>query len=152
MRKTTIFVSSLLTTFALVMLYGVVSAYRGTANVVEAAAPATPTSTPEPTDTPAPEPTPITPEDAAQLAAQVVNNSSLLSAESANINGLNAYKITFTNKEAVYVSLDGQILSVQVAPVVVNMASPAKPKNNNQNNQGSGSSVSNNDSHEEHDD
>jgi hypothetical protein len=134
------------------MLYGVVSAYRGTASVAEAAALSTPTSTPEPTDTPEPIPTPITPEQAAQLAAQVVSNSSLLSAESSNVNGLNAYKITFTNKDAVYVSLDGQILSVQVAPVVVNLAPPAKVKNNKNNNQSNGTSASNHDSHEEHDD
>jgi len=138
MRKSTVFISAVLTTFALVMLYGLVSAYRGDKNVVEAAAP--PTAT-------------FTPEEAAQLAAEVVGHSNLLSAESSNINGIDAYKITFTNNDIVYVGLDGQILSVQVAPVVVNIAPPAKHKNNKNNNgnsngDGGGSSVSS----EEHDD
>jgi len=149
MRKSTIFISAVLTTFALVMLYGVVSAYRGAStNVAEAAAPPTATFVPEATDVPAtatPTPSVVTPVQAAQLAAQVLGNHDLLSAESSTFNGVAAYMITFTNKDVVYVGLDGQILSVQVAPVVVNaMAAP--------NNKGSGGSASNStqSSHETH--
>ena len=128
MRKSIVFISAVLTTFALVMLYSLVSAYRGNQNVAEAVATPTATLLPEPTDTPAPTETVLTPEEAAQLAVQVVGHDNLLSAESANINGIDAYKITFTNNDIVYVALDGQILSVQVAPVVVNIASPTKQK------------------------
>jgi len=153
MRKSTIFISAVLTTFALVVLYGVVSAYRGTSDVSAAAEP-TATFVPEPTDIPAPTQMVITPEQAAQLAVGVVGNSSLLSAESSNLNGVDAYKVIFTNNDVVYVGLDGQILSVQIAPVVFNPAPPVKHKNNN-NNAGGGSSGgddSNHEDHEEHDD
>jgi hypothetical protein len=159
MRKSTIFISAVLTTFALVMLYGVVSAYQDMSKLPEA--------TPLPTDTAAPEPvepdpalapavtqTVISPEQAAQMAAQVVGNPGLLSAESSNVNGTNAYKITFTNNDVVYVGLDGQILSIQVAPVMVNVSAPVvqqvKHKNKNENNNAAPSTED--ESHEEHDD
>ena len=154
MRKSTIFISAVLTTFALVMLYGVVSAYRNISNVTEAAAMTSNTATSAPTEAPtepAAQPTAtvtvVTPEQAAQMAAQVVGNSNLLSAESSSINGTDAYKITFTNNDVVYVGLDGQILSVQIAPVVVNVSVPVpvspdkhKERNSNDDNHTSSSS------------
>ena len=163
MRKSTIFISTILTTFALVMLYGVVSAYRNVSNVKEASALAMDTATTEPTSEPTSEPTAtpttVTPEEAAQLAAQVVGNSNLLSAESSVINNLAAYKITFANNDVVYVGLDGQILTVQIAPVVVNVAPPAKNRNRNRNNDDSNNVASNSggttedhEDHEDHDD
>ena len=165
MRKSTIFISTILTTFALVILYGVVSAYRDIPAGTEASALAIDTATAAPTSEPTAEPEPtntpatITPQQAAQLAAQVVGNSNLLSAESSNINGLDAYKITFTNNDVVYVGLYGQILTVQVAPVVVNVVPPAKTRNRNKNSDDNNSVASNNggvtenhDDHEEHDD
>jgi hypothetical protein len=156
MRKSTIFISAVMTTFALVMLYNVASAYRSNQNAPEVAATAVqPTATlvPEPTNEPAPTQVSLSPEEAAKLATQVVGNSNLLSAESSNVNGVDAYKITFTNNDVVYVGLDGQILSVQVAPVVVNVTLPAQQKNKNN----SGVHVStqnhtNSESHEEHED
>ncbi len=160
MRKSTIFISAVLTTFALVMLYGVVSAYQSYSNLPDATPLPTNTAIP---DTPEPGPTlepaatqaPVTPEQAAQMAAQVVNNPNLLSAESWNVNGTNAYKITFTNNDVVFIGLDGQILGVQIAPVVVNGSAPAvqqvkhKNKDNNNNNT---SSESHDDHEDEHDD
>lgn len=132
MRKSTVFVSVLLTTFALVMLYNVASAYRESAQAPEVAD--LPTATLEPTLTAAVSTeVSLSPEEAAHLAAQVVGNSNLLSAESSSINGVDAYKITFTNKDVVYIGADGQILSVQVAPVVVNPALPVKQKSKNNN-------------------
>jgi hypothetical protein len=159
MRKSTIFISAVLTTFALVMLYNVASAYRNNQTVTEVTAEPTATAAPELTLVPQPTPTEVilTPEEAAQLATQVVGNDSLLSAESSNINGLDAYKITFTNNDIVYVGLDGHILSVQVAPVVVNVMLPVKQKNKNHNStnesNGSGESqTSSEENHEEHED
>jgi len=132
MRKSALFISAVLTTFALVILYGVVSAYRGDQNVdvVEAAPPPTETPTAVPTDIPTPTQTIVTPEEAAQIAANVVGSDKLLSAETSNFNGVDAWLITFTNKDVVYVGLDGQVLSVQVAPVVVSVAAPVKKKSN----------------------
>ena len=154
MRKTTVFISSVLTTFTLVILFGVVKAYQSNAinQAVEVAVqPAV--STMVPTDIPTTAPSVITPEEAAQLAVQIIGHDNLLSAETSNFNGVGAYLITFTNKDVVYVGLDGQVLSVQVAPVFVNVALP--PKNNNNNNQSNNNSSSNQDDHdddEDHDD
>ena len=130
MRKSTIFISAVLTTFALVMLYRVASAYNDNKKATEVVA--EPTAIPAPTEIEPPAPTDVAlgPEEAAQLAAQVVGKTNLLSAETSSFNGVDAYMITFTNKDVVYVGLDGQILAVQVAPVVVNAAPPKKNKNN----------------------
>ncbi len=161
MRKTTIFISSILTTFALVTLYGVVSAYRNISNVSKVSALSVNTATAEPTTAPtdaAPAATEtqtvVTPQQAAQLAAQVVGNTNLLSAESSNVNGTNAYKITFTNNDVVYVGLDGQILSVQIAPVVNNVIVqvPAKQKNKSNNNTSGGGGGESSGGSGEHDD
>jgi hypothetical protein len=65
---------------------------------------------------------------------------------SSNFNGIDAYLITFTNKDVVYVGLDGQVLAVQVAPVVVNLAPPPKQKKNN----GGGNQPEGNGSEEHH--
>ena len=131
MRKSTVFISAVLTTFALVMLYNVALAYRENKVVAEVTALPTAVVVPTATAVPAPTEVALTPEEAAQLAVQVVGNSNLLSAESSNINGVNAYKITFTNNDIAYVGLDGQVLSVQIAPVVFNVAPPPKHKNKN---------------------
>ena len=157
MRKSIIFISAVLTTFALAMLYGVVSAYQNMPKPTTVVPTQIPdTATPEPTLEPTATPTVLTPEQAAQLAAQVIGNSNLLSAESANVNGTFAYKITFTNNDVVYVGLDGQVLGVQVAPVVVNVsvpapAAPTKHKNRN-NNTSNVTSSGSGESHNEHDD
>ncbi len=134
MRKSTIFISAVLTTFALVMLFRVVSAYNNSKSVTQVAAASTaalpaPTATDPPTAAPAPTSAALSPTDAAQLAAQVIGNPNLLSAETSTYNGMNAYLITFTNNDVVYVSLDGKILSVQRAPVtpaVVNGVAPVQ--------------------------
>ncbi len=156
MRKSTIFISAVLTTFALVMLYGVVSAYQGLSKLPEPTVVPTETATaePDPTLQPTATQTLLTPEQAANLAAQVVGNTNLLSAESSSLNGANAYKITFTNNDVVYVGLDGQILGVQIAPVVVNVAAPApvQVKHKNKDNSNNTSNVSHEDNNQEHGD
>jgi hypothetical protein len=161
MRKSTIFISAVLTTFALVMLYGVVSAYQSMSNLPDATPQptdtATATSEPDPTLEPTATQAVVSPEQAAQIAVQIIGNPNLLSAESSNLNGTNAYKITFTNNDVVYVGLDGQVLGVQIAPVVVNVSVPAqqvkhKNKDNNSNDNTSSQSQSSDDHEEEHDD
>jgi hypothetical protein len=149
MRKSTIFISAVLTTFTLVMLYGVVYAYQNMSGVQAAALPATdaPTSTPEPIIEPSITPGIITPTQAAQLAAQVVGNTNLLSAESSTFNGASAYLITFTNQDLVYVGLDGQVLGVQIAQVIMNVSAPVQVRQRNLDNSNSSS-----ESHDEHED
>jgi hypothetical protein len=136
MRKSTIFISAVLTTFALVMLYRIASAYTDNQTATEAAAEPTATPAPVATDPPAPTEVPLGPEEAAQRAAEVVGKTNLLSAESSTFNGQDAWLITFTNQDVVYVGLDGQILGVQVAPVVVNVAPTKQKRKNKDGNQG----------------
>jgi hypothetical protein len=95
----------------------------------------------------------LSPEAAAQVAAQVIGNTNLLSAESSTFNGVDAYMITFTNNDVVYIGLDGQILGVQVAPVMVNSA-PLLQNTGTHASAGSGGSHEggDHDDHEEHDD
>lgn len=152
MRKSTIFISAVLTTFALVMLYGVVHAYQRISTTQAATVPAGDIPTMEPTADPTATPSTITPEQAAQLAAQVVGNANLSSAESSTFNGLNAYLITFTNRDVVYVGLDGNILGVQVAPVVMNVSAPVLAKHKNKDNNNAATTSNDGESHEEDED
>ena len=153
MRKSTIFISVVLTTFALVMLYGVVDAYRTSSNVPPVTAEATDTALPEPTVEPTATENPmITPEQAAQLAATVVGQTNLLSAESSMFNDVQSYKITFTNNDVVYVGLDGQILNVQIAPVVVNIVQPVQVRHNNNTGGNDGGEDHSSEDHEDQED
>jgi hypothetical protein len=156
MRKSTVFISAVLTTFALVMLYRIASAYNDNQNITQTAAESTATLAPTATDPPAPTEVALGPEEAAQKAAEVVGNANLLSAESSTFAGVDAWMVTFTNNDVVYVGLDGQILGVQVAPEVVTIAPPAKRKNNNGGNQSASSAPAREEDHDrdedEHDD
>ncbi len=75
----------------------------------------------------------LTPEEAAALAAQVIGRTDLYSVETALYNEVvSAYLVTFTSGDLVYVSLDGQILSIgKLAPTYVS-APPAPVNNNNE--------------------
>jgi uncharacterized membrane protein YgcG len=128
MRKSTVFISSVLTAFMLAVLFGVVSAYKQTDKpaqpmtdtqsdpaVVQVANP------PPANDPPAVN---ISLEQAAALAAKVIGHTDLYSVENSQLDGVNAFLVTFSSGDIVYVSLDGQILSISKLPVsVVNQPS-----------------------------
>ena len=65
----------------------------------------------------------MTPEQASQLAAQVIGRTDLYSVETSKLNGVDAYLVTFSSGDLVYVSLTGQILSITKLPVVTVSAS-----------------------------
>jgi len=153
MRKSTVFISAVLTTFALVMLYRIASAYNNNQNTTETAVEPTATLAPTATEPPAPTEAALGPEEAAQKAAEVVSNTNLLSAESSTFAGVDAWMVTFINNDVVYVGLDGQILGVQVAPEVITIAPPAKRKNkNNGGNQSVSSAPAAKEDHEHNED
>lgn len=143
MRKSTLFISAVLTTFMLVILVGVVSAYKNTLNTTGVK-----TAQQEPTavavDTSVPTSAPIlTPEQAAALAAQVIGRTDLFSVETTLFNNADAYLVTFSSGDLVYVSPAGQILSIgQVAAVANTQFVPApvktKPRNRPGNTGGGG--------------
>jgi uncharacterized membrane protein len=58
----------------------------------------------------------ITPQDAAQIAAQYMGHSDLYSVESVNNNGTQLYKVTFSSGDIVMVDTSGQIVAVQPGP------------------------------------
>jgi hypothetical protein len=129
MRKSTLFISAVLTTFVMAMLAGVASAYQ---NAVEknAEQAATQVQTePQPQvkaishAMSADSQSTLSPEEAAGLAAQVIGREDLYSVEVTDLEGESVFMVTFSSGDLVYVSMDGQIRSigkVQVETVVVN--------------------------------
>jgi hypothetical protein len=141
MRKSTLFISAVLTTFMLAVLFGVASAYQSIVKSTQpsvaqaqAAEPAATTvdqmvSVSAPTQA-----TTITPEAAATLASQVINRTDLFSAEITQLDGVDVYLVTFSSGDIVYVSLDGQILSISKLPVTI-VSQPSHHGGNGGNNQ-----------------
>jgi hypothetical protein len=72
-------------------------------------------SNPAPDPQPTPLPTGISPQQAAQVAGSYIHRSDAYSVESISNNGVTAYKVTFSSGDVVYVSTDGQVISVQYA-------------------------------------
>jgi hypothetical protein len=168
MRKSTLFISAVLTTFVMAMLAGVASAYQGlVANKSQenlAASTSAPTlSSSEPVAEALPvavQPANFTPDQAAALAAQVIGRDDLYSVEVTDLNGESVYMVTFSSGDLVYVSLDGQIRSIGKVPVETvvvksggggggnggNDNPPPAPKSNPKEHE------ENHEEHEEHDD
>ena len=134
MRKSTLFVSAALTTFMLVMLFGVVSAYQtatgsnpinattvnpivqqqpvvGVVDTVSMEAPVTAGAAPA-SVLPAQPAVVLSAEDAALLVAKITGRTDLYSVESSKLDGVDAYLVTFSSGDIVYISLTGQILSI----------------------------------------
>ena len=119
MRKSTLFISAALTTFMLAVLFGVVSAYQGMASSTALAA-----ALPQPTSAvvavvnqqPAPivptQSVNITPDAATAIASKVLGRTDLYSVEVTQFEGADAYLVTFSSGDLVYLSLDGQVLSI----------------------------------------
>jgi hypothetical protein len=135
MRKNTLFISAALTAFILAVLVGVVSSYQtivkpGAATQVQTSAPVVENiSAPQ---VAAPAPSVVTPEQAAALASQVLGRSDLFSVETADFNGAQSYLVTFTSGDLVYVSPEGQILSIgKIAPTVTVNTVPSSRKKQN---------------------
>jgi len=127
MKKSSLFISAILTTFVLVVLSGAVSAFRAFA-ASETQLPATqvqvntPAATQEVTAEitqemvdPTATTTWLTPQQGAQLAAMYLGRNDLYSVEPAFMYGQNVYKVMFSTGDLAYVSMDGQIFKVELA-------------------------------------
>jgi len=121
--KKTMLISAVLTAFVLSMLGGVAMALK------QPAAPVVTTVAVAPTVTAS-----LSAQEAAAVAASVLNQQDIYSVESAPFNGIDAYKVVFSSGQVAYVGLDGQILSItQIQPVVVaqnNNVAPVVKKSN----------------------
>jgi len=110
--RKTLLISAVLTAFALSMLGGVAMALKQPAASSVAVAPTVTAS--------------LTAQDAAMVAATVLNQQDIYSVESTIIDGVNAYKVVFSSGQVAFVGLDGQIISItQIQPVVVAQNNPA---------------------------
>jgi len=155
MRKSTLFISAMLTTFMLAVLFGVVSAYQQIVNTTQpevvATLPSTEVRTADPLMSVAPTPTGvITPEQATTLAMQMIGRTDVYSVESSTYENAPAYLVTFSSGDLVYVSPMGQILAVTKLEPVVMVAPTRKQKNNDDKNQSAVSSGDGNEEHREH--
>ena len=134
MKKSSLFISAILTTFVLVVLSGAVSAYRFFAAsnaqvpipVVQANTQVVTQEVDQPTATTAW----LTPQEGAQLAAMYLGRSDLYSVEPDFMNGVNVYKVTFTSGDLAYVSMDGQIFRVVMAASPAVQAAALSSNNN----------------------
>jgi len=119
--RKTILISTVLTAFVLSMLGGVAMALKQPAVAPVAVAPTTTAA--------------LTAQEAAAVAANVLNQQDVYSVESSSVNGVSAYKVVFSSGQVAFVGLDGQLLSItQIQPVVVaqnNVALPSKPSRSN---------------------
>ena len=161
MRKSSIFISVVLTTFVLAMLASVAYAYQEVAKakaslvaaqpaVTETVQPVEIVETPEPTQA-----APVMAEQAAALAAQALGQDDLYSVELTTFNGADAYLVTFSSGHLVYVGLDGQILSqtkLQVASSSFETTVQTKQQTKKASNAKSGESQSHEKDDHEHDD
>jgi hypothetical protein len=93
-----------------------------------------------------PQPVNLTPDQAADLASQVMGDTELFSVEVTQFNGESVYLVTFSSGNLVYMSLDGRILSIDKLDVVV-VSAPS----NNQGNNNNGSRTRDDHEHEDDD-
>lgn len=155
MRKSTLFVSTVLTMFMLVTMFGVVSAYQQNKSTsdVTVEPDVQQVATVEPTPTQSAMPAVVSPEQATTIAVDFMADTDVYSVEVVEYEGKPAFLVTFSSGQLVYVSPAGEILSIsEVEPVVVMAPPPPKKNNNNNNNGGSSNNGGSHEDHEEHDD
>lgn len=161
MRKSTLFISAVLTTFVMAMLAGVASAYQKIADtdLIAATAPESQPQAMAVSDSiPTSAPTEVqsvnwTPEQAAALAAQILGRDDLYSVEVTDLNGETVYMVTFSSGDLVYVSLDGQIRSIgklEVETIVVKSGGGGGDGNNGSSNSSQSHEDHDDDDHDEH--
>lgn len=127
MRKSTLFISTVLTIFMMATIFGVASAYQqivrnqNTVAQVSAAqvAPVVQPANLQPVSVPTVIAV-VTPEQATTIASTFLNDTSVYSVETVDYQGVVAYLVTFSSGNLVYVSTTGEILAVsQIPPIVV---------------------------------
>lgn len=155
MRKSTLFISTVLTAFMLAVIFGVVKAYQqisasnAVASKPESVAMA-PTATAQPTMEASSIPTMpavISPEQATTIATEFLGDNNVYSVEVVDYQGVPAFLVTFSSGQLIYVSPKGEIIGIsKLEPVVVSI-----PPQRNNNGGSSNNTVSGGDDHDEHD-
>jgi hypothetical protein len=136
MKKNTLFLSAAITTFALVLLGGVIKVVAGRiGKPAQAAAPSSsptvqqieptlvlPTATPIPVDAGV-----ITPSDAAFIAGSALGDTKIYAVDTVTRYGMDAYKVTFSSGNIVYVSPQGRILAISSLNTTIDQAATGQP-------------------------
>jgi hypothetical protein len=120
MKKSTLFISGVISAFMLAVLAGGVVAYRSLAGNSQVN---TQQNVPIVQQVSSPTTAAISPEDAAKVAARYLGRGDLYSVESSSLNGASAYMITFSSGDVVYVSPEGQVVGYVPAPAISSIGS-----------------------------
>ncbi|HMZ08730.1 MAG TPA: hypothetical protein PK078_14030 [Anaerolineales bacterium] len=147
MRKSTLFISATLTAFLVALLFGVVSAYQKITQKASEPAPKVVAAQPVVVDFPSvsmPTPTPvlvISAEQATTIAVDFLGNPDVYSVEVVTYEGAQAFLVTFSSGDLVYVSSTGIVLAnSKLQPVVVTTNSGGNQSNVEDGNTGGGNS------------
>ncbi len=125
MRRSVALISAAATTFSLVLIASVVYAYQVMAaprpTVQTTSSSQSPVALNDPAAAASGAAAPsvvasLAPQDVAAIAAKFLNRSDPYSVELTTYNGVQAYKVTFSSGDIVYVTLTGEVLGVGQAP------------------------------------
>ncbi len=160
MRKSTLFISALLTVFLMATLFGVASAYQQVvkangaiadqASQKELSQPVSANFAPVPTEAAV---LLVTPEQATTIAVDFLGDPSVFSVEVVDYEGAATYLVTFSSGDLVYVSSTGLVVAnTKIQPVVVAASGSGNGGNNGGGNSSSSNPPSSGQNHEEHED
>jgi hypothetical protein len=113
LKRSTLFVVTIQVTFVVIAVVAAVSFY----DMQKLDGSLEPTASASPSKSAAA--SPLTPEQAAQVAAQYLGRGDIYSVEFAILNGVNSFKVIFSSGEWLYISSDGQVIPVIVGPTIV---------------------------------
>jgi uncharacterized membrane protein YgcG len=127
MRRSITMISAAITTFSLVVLGSVVYAYRvlAAARPNQVAAVATQPLPEHAALPPVAKSVNMSPQDAAAAAAKFLSRTDPYSVQLSDFNGTQAYKVTFSSGDVVFIGLDGLVLGTVPAPAQVASAGPS---------------------------
>jgi len=164
MRKSTLFVSAMLTVFLMATMFGVVSAYQNIVknnNMASTQSAQKALSQPVSAVLAVPTATEIVPhvvttEEATTIAVDFLGDPNVYSVEVVDYQGVPTYLVTFSSGDLVYVNSEGLIVAnSKLQPVVITASNPTNNGGGQAGNGGSssgGEHEGNDDDHEEHED
>ena len=138
MKKSSLFISAAITTFILAVLAGVIF-YARTSALSAPIATMTPvnSNTQAPTDTLAPTDTAtlaptatssfVSPQEAAFIAGTALGDTRIFSVDTVTRYGMDAYKVTFSSGNVVFVAPDGHIMVITNLATLNGGSAPTQP-------------------------
>ncbi|MFN8434721.1 MAG: hypothetical protein U0V18_11905 [Anaerolineales bacterium] len=159
MRKSTLFVSAMLTVFLMATMFGVVSAYQQVVKNNElTSAQSSQKTISQPVSVVLAVPTAtemaplvVTAEEATTIAVNFLNDPMVYSVEVVDYQGAPTYLVTFSSGELVYVSSEGVVVAnTQVQPVVITASNTTSRGQSNNSGSSSNNSSNGSSAHEEH--